>query len=160
MAEVHFLRFQRAPCLAEIERGLDLNPNYANYLAASALLLVALGQWERGLDLMRKAMRLNPHHPSWYHLVPYLDHYRRGEYDLAWDEARRYNTPAYFWDPLIRAATLGQMGRQGEASVAVRELLALVPDFRRRGPSLIRRFAYLDEHVEMLLEGLRKAGLS
>ena len=36
---------------------------------------------------------------------------------------------------------------------------ALVPDFKRRGPSLIRRLAYLDEHVDMLVEGLRKAGL-
>ena len=31
--------------------------------------------------------------------------------------------------------------------------------YRLRGRSLIRRFAYLDEHVEMLVDGLRKAGL-
>ena len=43
---------------------------------------------------------------------------------------------------------------------AIDELLALVPDFRTRGRSLIQRFAYLDEHVEMLLEGMRKAGLT
>jgi len=34
-----------------------------------------------------------------------------------------------------------------------------VPDFRTRGRVLIQRFAYLGEHVEMLLEGMRKAGL-
>ena len=62
-------------------------------------------------------------------------------------------------DPLIRAAVLGQLDRRAEAKKAVDELLALVPDFKRRGPILIRRLAYLDEHVEMLLEGLRKAGL-
>lgn len=39
------------------------------------------------------------------------------------------------------------------------ELLALVPDFKRRGQSLIRRFAYLDEHVDALRDGLRRAGL-
>ena len=43
--------------------------------------------------------------------------------------------------------------------MAVNELLALVPDFKSRGPSLIRRMVYLDEHVDMLVEGLRKAGL-
>ena len=39
------------------------------------------------------------------------------------------------------------------------ELVALVPDFKRRGRSLIHRVVFLDEHLEMLLEGLRKAGL-
>jgi adenylate cyclase len=118
------------------------------------------GEWERGTSLTDKAMRLNPHHPGWYHLVSFMVQYRQGQYDLAWVEARRFNTPTFYWDPLIRAAVLGQLGRQAEASVAMGELLALVPDFRRRGPGLIRRFAYLDEHVEMLLEGLRKAGLT
>lgn len=39
------------------------------------------------------------------------------------------------------------------------ELLALVPDFGTRGHSLIQRMLNQDKHVEMLLEGLRKAGL-
>ena len=39
------------------------------------------------------------------------------------------------------------------------ELLALVPDFRSRGRSLIKRILFQDEHVEMLLDGLHKAGL-
>jgi hypothetical protein len=45
-----------------------------------------------------------------------------------------------------------------EAGKAVVELLALVPDFKSRDHSLIRRMVYLDEHVEMLLDGLAKAG--
>ena len=39
------------------------------------------------------------------------------------------------------------------------ELLALVPDFERRSRHLIQRMVYLDENVDMLAEGLRKAGL-
>ena len=73
--------------------------------------------------------------------------------------ALRLNLPSFFWDPLIRAAVLSRLGRKAEAQKAVDELLALEPDFRRRGRSLIRRVAYLDEHVEMLVEGLNKAGL-
>jgi hypothetical protein len=46
-----------------------------------------------------------------------------------------------------------------EAEKAVHELLSLVPDFNRRGSNLIRRIVYLDENSDMLLEGLRKAGL-
>jgi hypothetical protein len=35
----------------------------------------------------------------------------------------------------------------------------LVPDFESRGRSLIKRMVYLDEHVEILVDGLHKAGL-
>ena len=83
MAAVHFLRFQRALCMAEIEQTLRLNPNNAHYIAALALMLATLGEWERGSKLMDKALRLNPHFPGWHHLVPFLDTYRRREYDAA-----------------------------------------------------------------------------
>ena len=46
-----------------------------------------------------------------------------------------------------------------DARKADDELLTLVPDFHHRGRSLIRRFAYLDEHVDVLAEGLHKAVL-
>jgi hypothetical protein len=108
---------------------------------------------------MGKAMHLNPHHPGWCQIVAFMNYYRQGEYDLALIEARRFNTPGFFWDPLIRAAVLGQLDRRADAGKAVDELLTLVPDFKRRGKSLIRRLAYLDEHVDMLRDGLCKAGL-
>jgi hypothetical protein len=39
------------------------------------------------------------------------------------------------------------------------ELLALVPDFDLRSRSLVERMVYGEENAEMLLDGLRKAGL-
>lgn len=159
MALIYFLRFQRPQFPAEAELALQLNPNHALYVAALALHFGMAGEWERSLILTKKVMRLNPHHPGWYHLVPYMIHYRQGDFEQALIEAHRFNTPLFHWDPIIRAAALGQLGHQAEASTAVDELLALVPDFRSRGRSLIHRFAYLDEHIKMLLDGLRKAGL-
>ncbi|MDH3676219.1 MAG: hypothetical protein OES12_12055, partial [Anaerolineae bacterium] len=159
LAQIHYVRFHQAPCVAEIEQVLKLNPNNANYLAISALFLMGMGQGEQGQALMQKAMRLNPHHPGWYHFVPFLNYYRQGEYEAALFEAKRFNTPEYFWDPLIRAAVLGQLGRRAEARKAVDVLLVLVSDFEPRGRSLIQRMVFLGEHVEMLLDGLRKAGL-
>ena len=117
------------------------------------------GDWERAMEMMAKAMHLNPLHPAWYYLVPFMNEYRRGEYGRALIEAHNFSTPGLFWDPLIRAAVLGQLEHKSEAKKAVDELLKLVPDFNVRGPSLIRRLAYLDEHVDMLVAGLCKAGL-
>jgi hypothetical protein len=54
---------------------------------------------------------------------------------------------------------LGQLGRQEEALPEMRELLDRVPDFHERGRQMMRLTVYRDEHVEMLFDGLRKAGL-
>ena len=159
MALIHFLKFQRPLFLEEVERALKLNPNNANMNAVISLHVAMVGDWDRAMKLMGKAMRLNPHHPGWYHIVAFMNYYRQGEYDLALIEARRFNTPDFFWDPLIRAAVLGQLDRRPEAEKVVDELLALMPDFYQRGRSLIRRLAYLDEHVEILRDGLCKAGI-
>ncbi len=159
MALIHFLKFQRSLFLDEAEQALRLNPNNANTLAVVALHLGMVNEWERAVKLMEKAMRLNPHYPGWYHIVAFMNHYRQGEYNRAWIAAKRFNTPEFFWDPLIRAAALGQLDRPKKARKAVHDLLALVPDFKNRGPSLIRRMVYLDEHVDMLVAGLRKAGV-
>ncbi len=156
---VHFLRAERTLCLKAFERAVELNPNNSQYIASIGLHTAMTGEWERGVKLMDKACSLNPHHAGWHHILYYMKHYRQGEYDLALIEAKRFNTPGSFWDPLIRAAVLGQLGRKNEAGRAVEELLALVPDFKSRGRSLLRRITYLDEHVDMLAEGLRKAGL-
>ena len=80
-----------------------------------------------------------------------------GKYALAY--ANGFNTPEYFWDPLIQASVLGQLGNYEEAGNAVDELLALVPDFETRGRSLIHRMVYLEGNTKMLIEGLAKAGL-
>ncbi len=159
MAFIHFLKYQRSLFLDEVKKCLQLNPNNAHFIAVLSMHVGMVGEWDRAMKLMGKAMRLNPHHPGWYHIVAFMNSYRQGDYDLALIEARRFNTPDIFWDPLIRAAVLGQLDRRSEAKVALDELLTLMPDFNLRGRSVIRRLAYLDEHIEMLWDGLTKAGM-
>ena len=64
-----------------------------------------------------------------------------------------------FWDPLIRAAALGQMGRFDEAKSAVEQLLKIEKDFKTRGRGLISRYAKADKIIDKIVEGLRKAGM-
>jgi tetratricopeptide (TPR) repeat protein len=159
MAFIHFLKFQRSLFLDEVEQCLQLNPNNAHFVAVLSLHATMVGDWDRAMKLMGKAMRLNPHHLGWYHIVAFMNYYRQGEYDLALIEARRFNTPEFFWDPLIWDAVLGELDRRTEAEKAVNELLALAPNFNLRERSLIRCLAYLDEHGDILWDGLFKAGM-
>lgn len=52
------------------DRALMLNPNYDLVVVQMGELFTWLGQAEEGVDWIRKAMKLNPHHPArfWSHL--------------------------------------------------------------------------------------------
>lgn len=52
------------------DRALALNPNYDLVVVQMGELFTWLGQAEEGVEWIRKAMKLNPHHPSrfWSHL--------------------------------------------------------------------------------------------
>jgi adenylate cyclase len=119
-----------------------------------------LGEWERGLALMERGMKLNPYHPSWFHLATFMNYYHREEYEDAFTEALEFNCPELFWDPLMRAVAHAQMGKEQEARTAVGELLELVPDFATRGRRLICNYVKVDDLTERLIEGLQKAGLA
>ena len=88
-----------------------------------------------------------------------MDCYRRGEYEEAFAEALNFNLPGVFWDPMMRAAVLGQMGRKQEARSALRELLKLETDFAERGRQLINHYVKVDDLIDKIIEGIQKAGL-
>jgi hypothetical protein len=71
----------------------------------------------------------------------------------------RINTAGFYLDPLARAATLGQLGRAAEAASALEEMQRLLPDNGIELREFMRRTLFSDENVDMLLEGLQKAGL-
>jgi hypothetical protein len=91
--------------------------------------------------------------------VLFFDHYRNANYKAALEKALRFNTSDFFLDPLIRATVLGQLGRRTDAHAALHELVGLLPDFSTRGREQLRRIVFSEAHVEMLWDGLRKAGL-
>ena len=146
--------------MQHVEQTIALNPNSPYIIGVAGWHMVHYGEWDRGLNLLKKGMKLNPYHPSWFHLAPFMDYYRRGEYENAFAEALKFNFPELFWDPVMRAATLVQLERQNEAKAAVSQLLKLEPDFAARGRSLISRYVKVDDLVDKIIEGLRKAGLT
>jgi adenylate cyclase len=156
---VYFHRDVKEMFLKHVEQTLALNPNSPYIVGVAGWHMALYGEWDRGLDLLKKGMKLNPYHPSWFHLAPYMDYYLRGEYENALPEALKFNFPELYWDPLMRAAALGRLRRQNEAGAAVGQLLELEPDFATRGRWMISRYVKVDELVDRIIEGLRKAGL-
>jgi adenylate cyclase len=118
------------------------------------------GEWERGLAILQKGLESNPFYPGWSRMAPFLQAYRQRDFRKAHSEAEQFKMPQFFWDPLLQAAALAQLGRTEEAGRALAHLLQLRPDFPTKGPWLIRCFVKSEELTQSLLEGLRRAGLN
>jgi hypothetical protein len=89
------------------------------------------------------------------------NHYRLGDYERALLVADKINIKMadFYWVPLMRATTLGQLGRTEEAKAALADALALQPDLRAKIREYVRPWFPDSELVERILDGLRKAGL-
>ena len=157
---VYFHRSDKDFFLQHVEETIALNPNSPYIVGVAGWHMMLYGEWERGLALLKKGMKLNPYHPSWFHLAPFMDYYRRGDYENALAEALKFNFPELYLDPMMRAAVLGQIGRKKEAKAAIGEILKLVPDFAARGRCLISSYVKVDDLVDLIIVGLRKAGLA
>ncbi len=159
LGQVHYARRRFEEFKEEFEAAKSINPNKAMYQASFGLFLVGLQEWEQAVEMVTQAICLNPQHPSWYHLVPFMDCGRRGEWEEALVEARSFLGPGLMWGPLARAAALGHVGRTEEAERHVQDLLAVQPEFRDKGREMISRLLYADDNVDLVLDGLRRAGL-
>jgi adenylate cyclase len=160
MGFVHFLNHKPTQFAKEFEAALALNPNNPMILASYGLFLPGLGQWDQSIGLIDKAMTLNPQISAQYHIPAMLNYYRQGEFDQAYARSLHIETPGLYWEPLFRAAVLGQLGRKDDASIYVNRLLAMQPTFENQAQELMRRLLYSDENVDMIARGLKKAGLS
>lgn len=143
--------------LASYERAIELNPNDADVLGNMADAVTAMGQPERAVSLLERAIRLNPCHPDWY-----LWHLGDAQFNLGrYEEAIR---------------TLSRMRDPSEAHRLLAAMHALLGnlDAARRHADELRRthpgFSLADwrdvppdvdaSTLDRYFEGLRLAGLS
>jgi DNA-binding SARP family transcriptional activator/Tfp pilus assembly protein PilF len=137
------------------ERAISLNPNDANALAGSGLLLAGLGRAEEGIDRIRKAMRINPYHPEWYWMDLAMALYAAQRYEEAADAFKRRKHLGY-WTWWRIAACYAQIGRMEEAAVAADEARREKPDISL---SNIKFHLWTGAEAEHVRCGLRKAGM-
>jgi len=129
-------------------------------MAELGYLLTLLGDWKRGPALIGKAIENNPYYSVIVHHSLWVNWIRQGDYEKAYAEILNFRTRLLFWDPLIKAATLGLLGRIDEGKESVEDLLKLKPNFKSRGRVLIGNYVKFDDIVGRIIEGLNKVGLS
>ena len=160
LAQVHFFRQDLAAFGPAAERAMALNPLNTDAVGILGLQIVHTGEFERGTAIVRRAMELNANHAGWMHFAPLWDHFHKGEYEQALECANRVDVPGLFWPFLVVASACGHLGRRAEAEAAVRDLLALDPEFAAHARSNVETWHFASGLMEPILEGLRKAGLA
>ena len=158
LAQAHYFRKEFEAFKNAAERAVALNPRDGATIEYLGHLLAFAGDWERGCDLAERGRDLNPNHPPWYWALPLLDAYRRGDYRGARAFIPKANMPGQYYSLALFAALYGQLGEHEAAAEARRNLLSLKPDFASVARDQFEKW-YLPDLVELLIDGLRKAGL-
>ena len=159
LAQVHFFRRELDRFFPEAERAIALNPNNASVVAGLGGSLHYAGD-DRGIALVKKAMALDPFHPTWFNLPLAVSHFERGEYEEALAVALKIDMPGYVPAQVHLAAIYAELGRQAEAGSAIEELLKLYPGFTTaKYIEGARKWNRTDEAIHLWVAALRKAGL-
>ena len=146
--------------VTEGERAIALDPNNADSYVRLAGILGSVGRAEEAIEMVKKAMRLNPHYPPLYIFALGLAYHMAWHNEEAIATLKQYialhpNSIAPYFG---LACSYSDLGRYEEARVAAAEILRLSPNFTTEAwkrAQFIKDPAELERH----LTNLRKAGL-
>jgi TolB-like protein len=158
-AYICFINNDLAASEAETNRALALNPNSLLFLEHIGYLMTLLGDWERGPALIKRAIEVNPYYQFTANYALWVDWIRQEDYEQAYRETMNFRTPTLFWDPLMKAASCGLLGKIKRGKRFADDLLRLKPDFSKRGQTLIRHYIKFDDIYDRIIKGLDNVGI-
>ena len=159
LAWVHFQKDDLESARNHLQRALDLCSDTLVTTDHIGYVYTLSGEWDKGVSLIRRAMRANPYYASHVHYALWLDCLRKKQYEQAYLETTGIIRSSIFWHPLAIGATLGLMDRVEEAQTQIERLLALKPEFPEQGRDLIRKYIKFQDLQDTVIHGLKKAGL-
>jgi TolB-like protein/Flp pilus assembly protein TadD len=158
---VSFLTRRHQDALAEAQRAIDLNPNFALGYVALGWSRIFLGHFEEAIDPLLRCLRLNPNDPQAGTFLGFvgLAQYHLGNYE----EAVHYCTQGLRTRPnymVLRTllASLGQLGRREETAAVLAKMQQMKPVDAERYQQITMPYAD-PAHLAHYLDGLQKAGM-
>lgn len=150
--------------IATGEKALALAPNNVEVLSAFGMILYFAGDFDRSIDMFRRAMRLQPAYPSWYTIYLARSYVFKGDTDeaikLAEDGKKRAESD------FLRAISATNLvfayyeaGRTEEARREAAEIKRFMPSLSVE--SLLKHQRYRNERDKAkLIEALKQSGLA
>ena len=160
MSQVKLSQRDYIAAIKNIEKAIVLNSNYADGYALLGWILHFAGRPKEGLEVMQRAIRLNPRIPAVYRLVLGSIYYAIGKSDQAIEmlhEGVEIN-PEFQQIRVWLVAAYVSAGLMEEAEWEVAEILIINPDFSLK--SVETFFPFQDPlYRDRFIADLRKAGL-
>lgn len=141
------------------ERALELNPGHADALADIGHCHALLGDSERGLSLIERALALSPVHPGWYHQARSWKLAMDGNPQGAIEEIKQVPMPGFHWHHAFLAWYYADAGNDDLAAAEVSELLSIVPQFTGIVRDELAIWCAHDALADAAIAGWRKTGL-
>ena len=160
LAMALFYHKDQAQFLTMAEHALRLAPSRPDNLAVIGMHLMQTGEWEQGLELVQKAMELNPYHPNWHYLVLSLYHLHGRRYPVALNSINRFAALDFFPFQVNLAVIHGYLGNQNEARKALGRMFDLWPDAAHQMKEILDFWFPFEDLAEVFSQGLMKAGFS
>jgi adenylate cyclase len=145
--------------LVALRTGLGLNPNDTEIMADLGLRQALMMRWDQAEQLLQESYARNPGQPGHYRVGLALRHYMQGQHEAALEEMRKARPMHVLPCFVLVAAAAAQLDRNGEADGAVKEILAIAPDYGDRVIADLHARNVHPKIISALLDGLRKAPL-
>jgi adenylate cyclase len=157
LAAVNIVRGDFGRARHHQERALALNPNYDLVVVQMGELLTWTGRADEGIEWIRKAMQLNPHHPArfWSHLGK--AHFTARQYGPSIEAFMHLSTMDVQQHAFV-AACYGWLGDRTAAAAHVAQIRAADAAFDPEALLGTMHYANVAD-LEHLREGLSKAGV-
>lgn len=153
---VHLYRKEHDLSVSSYEKALALNPNDADIMVELADTFGHSGRSEESIELIKKAMRLNPFYPDQYLWKMGGSYYILRAYEEAINVVQRMHNPTEGYR--ILAASYAQLGKIEKARLYAEKVMEAHPHFSLKHWRTVLPDKNPDD-TEHFLEGLRKAGL-
>src|SRR5262245_16053302 len=159
LAVVLVWKRQHQAAVAEFERAVANNPNFANWNYAWVLLFAV--ETVKAIEVCKACMRLDPFYSSSVPTCLALGYYIVRKYADALSLIRESTSrsPNFRTPHLVAAATYAQLGQLQEAQLEAREVLRIEPSFTIGVTGKCFMVFKDTADADHLFEGLRKAGL-
>ena len=156
---VLFHRHEVPEAFAAAERALILNKYDTQVPAEYGGRLIMVGETERGLAMLRRAIGTNAILPSWQHFFLFMGAYLGGDLKEATYQANQITARNYALGHLARALAASASGDAERARQAIDRLVTLQPGWKT-GPRIeLGKLSPNPLIVDRLAADLAKAGL-
>jgi len=154
-AMVNIYLKNRQGSIDALEHALSLNPNAAGLTGVIGCLMIVVGNYDRGIELIRKSISRNKIHPAIFNLFISLYHFKQKEYPLADQYLDEMGLPDLGLGIILRVSILSLSGRKAEADILMKYSHGRPLNKSWVSKDVVHRFLLDPELVDQIYRGFK-----